>query len=139
MVISQYPAGSSGISTVITSIQRGVAASSGNITISSVNTAKTQVNSFSTAASGTVSATGALSAANGNVVDSSGSGGGTSRYVAPAGNLTWSTTTRSIALNATNLSGGSTNLTSAAFGVYLSNATTLVASGACRYEVIEYV
>ena len=36
------------------------------------------------------------------------------------------------------ISGGSTSLTSAEYGVYLSNSTTLVASGACRWEVVEF-
>ena len=135
MVISTFPAAGS---SPIKSIQRGVAATSGNITISSVVTSKTQVTSFSTAASGTVSATGALSAATGNVIGVANINTANNRYGDVAGR-NMNTTTRAITLNATNLSGGSTNLTSAAFGVYLSDATTLVASGACRYEVIEYV
>ena len=36
------------------------------------------------------------------------------------------------------ISGGTTSLTSAEYGVYLSNSTTLVASGACRWEVVEF-
>jgi|688.fasta_scaffold92975_4 hypothetical protein len=136
MVISIFPAASS---SPIKSIQRGVAATSGNITISSVNTAKTQVTSFSTAASGTVAGSGTLSAANGTVITTANQNDINNRYGILAGSSTHNTTTRNIALNSTNFSGGSTNLTSAAFGVYLSDATTLVATGACRYEVIEYV
>ncbi len=43
-----------------------------------------------------------------------------------------------VSLNATNISGGSTNLVSANYGVYLSSSTNLVATGPCRYEVVEY-
>ena len=67
MGINQVPAASSGISSVVSSVQRGSAASSGNITISAVNTAKTMVRSFSTSADGTVATTGTLSAQTGNV------------------------------------------------------------------------
>jgi len=45
---------------------------------------------------------------------------------------------QNVSLNATNLSGGTTSLTTAVYGVYLINSTTLTATGACRYEVIEY-
>jgi hypothetical protein len=45
---------------------------------------------------------------------------------------------RNISLNATNLSGGSTSLTSAVYGIHLVDATTITATGPCRYEVIEY-
>jgi hypothetical protein len=126
----------------INSIQRGTAATAGNITISSVVTTKTVVNSFSTGASGTIAASGTLSAANGTVTDSTSFPESAFRYQNfPTDSKTraLSDTSRAIALNATNFSGGSTNLTSAVFGVHLSNATTLVATGACRYEVIEYV
>lgn len=41
-------------------------------------------------------------------------------------------------IGSTNISGGSTNLTSAEFGIYLVNSTTIQATGACRWEVIEF-
>lgn len=50
----------------VKSIQRGVAAAAGDITISAVNTLKTITNSFPTSADGTVAATGTISAATGN-------------------------------------------------------------------------
>jgi hypothetical protein len=65
MGIATFPASSGGLSSAIKSLQRGEAVSSGNITISSVDTTKTMVNSFSTASAGTVAATGTVSAANG--------------------------------------------------------------------------
>jgi len=165
MGIATFPAGPSGISTVIRSIQRGIAASAGNITISSVDTTKTICNSFSTSSSGTVAATGALSGATGTASAQSGSTGTTSgtnrwtnttnqgfaitvndaRYQSVytgainmnAGAL--NTNAQNISLNTTNLSGGTNNLVSAVFGVHLINSTTITATGPCRYEVIEYI
>jgi len=165
MGIATFPAGSSGISTVIRSIQRGIAASSGNITITSVDTTKTICNSFSTSSSGTVAATGALSAATGTASAQSGSSGtqsGTNTWAVASGqaystslnnpryqgaatgsiNLNagaLNTNAQNISLNATNLSGGTNNLVSAVFGVHLINSTTITATGPCRYEVIEYI
>lgn len=66
MGIATFPASSAGLSSVVRSIQRGSAATAGNITITSVVTAKTQVLSFSTSSAGTVAATGAVNAASGS-------------------------------------------------------------------------
>jgi hypothetical protein len=162
MGIATFPAGSSGLSSVVKSIQRGVASSSGNVTITAVDTSKTMVNSFSTASSGTVAASGALSAATGtastfslNAVSGSGSvspagyqpqpsryGGGSSG-VGVTGTLNVSmnaanANAQNVSLNATNLSGGTTNLIAGVNGAYLSSSTNLVVTGACRYEVVEY-
>lgn len=185
MGIATFPASASGLSTVVKSIQRGVAGSAGNITISAVDTTKTSVRSFSTSAAGTVAATGTLSGATGSTSatsTSSQSGNMSSNaftvsfansastgtlssysppqfnarygYVVTPGSPTVSSTSFSfsgsvnanamnvnganVSLNATNLSGGSTNLTAASYGVYLQDSTTLVATGPCRYEVVEY-
>ena len=40
--------------------------------------------------------------------------------------------------NAVNFTGGSNNLVTAVVQGYLSNSTTLVVSGACRWEVVEF-
>lgn len=124
MAVNIYPSVTSGIKT----IQRGSTASAGSIIISTVNTAKSFVRSYSTGSAGTVAInssesgtltpTGGSCAAQGNNSNSQGS---------------WPTYsgTRS-------LSGGSTSLFSKEYGVYLTNATTLTATGACRWEVIEY-
>jgi hypothetical protein len=48
------------------------------------------------------------------------------------------TNASNISLNATNLSGGTTSLTSAAYGATLTNSTTLTVTGPCTYQVIEY-
>jgi hypothetical protein len=53
-----------------------------------------------------------------------------------AGNV--SMNAQNVSLNATNITGGSTSLTSAVYGAYLVDATTIYATGPCRYEVVEY-
>jgi hypothetical protein len=179
MGIATFPAGSSGLSSAIKSIQRGVAASAGNITISSVDTTKTICNSFSTSSAGTVQATGTISATTGTVSATSTSGGGIAatnrsvygaqssnshgghavvvtggtRYAPTFGVNAAGSGTQAIAAtnlaaqninsaslntNATNLSGGTTALTAAVYGIHLVNATTITATGPCRYEVVEY-
>lgn len=176
MGVNVFPLGAGG-SSPIKSIQRGVAASAGNITISAVDTTKTMVRSFSTGSSGSVAATGTVAAASisGNVGATSMSIGTRSTAVNPVnGNAGWAAANISsgngntltysngglpvtfptgylpntsfaipasgISANvgATSISGGSTDLTSAEFGVYLTNATTLTATGACRWEVVEF-
>jgi hypothetical protein len=125
MAYSTFPATSS----IIKSVQRGSTASAGNVTISQVNTAKSFINSFSTSSSGSVgtnsSTSGTLTPSGGNVSVSSPSfnpsGGSFPNYVG----------TRSY-------SGGSTSLTSASFGAFIANATTITTTGACRWEVVEY-
>jgi hypothetical protein len=178
MGISTFP----NVASPIKSIQRGVAVSAGNITITAVNAAKTQVNSFSTGAAGTVAATGDISATYGttsgmnfaapsgyvsfansiayayqqsapytayNTVSYVGGRYGTttlytfqyfvSTSVAQALSMNpISTNGMNMSTNATAISGGSTNLTSAQYGAYLSNSTTLVVTGPCRYEVVEH-
>ena len=168
MGIATFPAASSGLTSVIRSVQRGVAASAGNITISSVTVAKTIVNSFSTSSAGSVAATGTISAANGtaSAFSSSAVSGGiflgsqSPANIKTGGNFSTSPrygqssgpfpgvsfnqnamnlNAQNIGLNSTNLSGGSTSLTSAVYGAYLVDATTITVTGPCRYEVIEYI
>jgi len=167
MGIATFPT-SGGITSAIKSIQRGTAATSGNITISAVTVAKTICNSFSTGSAGSVAATGTLSAATGATSTATtaaagmGGQGGSSpgkgfnnvivsyyvqnRYQSIP-NYTFGYISdipaftigaRNISLNATNLSGGSTSLTSAVYGIYLVDSTTITATGPCRYEVVEY-
>jgi hypothetical protein len=165
-----FPAPSAGGG--IKSVQRGLAGSSGNVTITAVDISKSFVNIYGTASSGTVAASGAISAASGtasahtvsipqttigrasNFWDQPGSGetprgsqngsNGTpsgldstrSEGILPA--ITANTAAQNISLNAQNISGGSTNLVSAVVQGYLSDSTTLVVSGACRWEVVEF-
>lgn len=124
MAIITYPAKASGIKL----IQRGTTSSAGGITISSVDTSKTFVRSYGTGSSGTVatnsSESGTLSPSGGSCAsqgNGSNSGGSWPQYIG----------TRS-------LSGGTTSLVSIENGVYLTGSTTLQATGACRWEVIEH-
>jgi hypothetical protein len=121
-----YPIASSPIK----SIQRGSAASAGNVTISSVNTSKAFVRSFATGSAGTVAGTGStsgtLNPSGGNIFGAGGGG-----FISGGGSAATYSGTRS-------LSAGATSLTSARYGAYLSNSTTLVVDGACRWEVVEY-
>jgi hypothetical protein len=113
----------------IKSIQRGEAVSSGAITISAVNTGKTFVRSFSTGSAGSVGATGTdagtLSPTGGTWLSSTGG-----ILLAPQGSPSISGT-RTFAA-------GATSLTTATFGVVLTDSTTITADGACRFEVVEY-
>ena len=128
MAISAYPVSAGG--SPIKTIQRGVAASAGAITISAVNTAKTMVTSFSTGSSGSVAATGDITGT------LSPTGGLTAKQVGSTsqhggGSFPSYSGTRT-------LSGGTTDLTSAVNGVSLTDSTTLTATGPCRYEVVEF-
>lgn len=165
MGVSVFPSGGGGSS--IKSIQRGVASSAGNITISAVDTSKTMVRSFSTGSSGTVSATGNINAASisANVAAHSMSGnasatnvnawytgypgGGTNVNAWQAAGYNWPVGAQSLSgniaaasipgnISGSSISGGTTNLTSAEFGIFLVNSTTITATGACRWEVIEF-
>jgi hypothetical protein len=171
MGIATFPAASGGLASVIKSLQRGTAATAGNITISSVDTTKTICNSFSTGSAGSVAATGSINAATGTTSASSTSGavigaGNSSthgsqftqfasffvyggRYSPPIPQFSFNNVSsgsiaaqninaQNVSLNATNLTGGSTSLTSAVYGIHLVNSTTITATGPCRYEVIEY-
>lgn len=140
MAINTYPA----IASPVKSVQRGSAGGAGTVTITAVDIAKSFVNIFGTASSGTVAASGAISAATGNVAAANGSifrgqSYNGSYYAGPAnnfGNITMNASALNV--NATNLSGGTNNLVAAVVQGYLSNSTSLVVSGACRYEVVEF-
>jgi hypothetical protein len=168
MGIATFPASSGGLTSAIKSIQRGTAASAGNITISAVVVAKTVCNSFSTGSAGAVAATGTISAATGATSTATTSAAGLGGQGASSPGKGFQNTivsfyvqnryqsipnygfgyvsdlpaftigARNISLNATNLSGGSTSLTSAVYGIHLVDSTTITATGPCRYEVIEY-
>ena len=126
MGVSTFPATSS----IIKLVQRGSTASAGSVTITAVDTNKTFVRSFSNASSGSVgtasSTSGTYTPSGGNVSVSSPSfnpaGGSFPNYIG----------TRSY-------SGGTTSLTSASNGAYLSNSTTVITTGACFWEVVEYL
>lgn len=130
MGATQVPAASSG---GIKSVQRGLASASGNVTITAVDINKSFVTVFGTTSSGTVAATGAIGGTSGNLVSNGGSYQ-YSFYSGPGGG----TNMGSISMSGTNITGGTNNLVSAVVQGYLSNSTTLVVSGACRWEVVEF-
>jgi hypothetical protein len=118
-------------------IQRGQAVSAGDITITAVDTTKTFVESFSEGASGTValsgSTTGTFSPSGGSISGSGerNSGLPQAQAVNTGGSFASYTGTRT-------LSGGTMDATTGQMGVYLVNSTTLTATGACRYQVVEF-
>ena len=150
MAIATYPTASSG---GIKSVQRGQAVSSGNITITSVDTTKTFVRSISEGASGTVATDSTFTGTSVNLTNSMWSSTYPSNgwWYKPSSTSTTASTNFSVngsvdsngfitysgATSATG-SGGTTNLYIKEYGVYLSNSTTLVATGACRWEVVEF-
>ena len=147
MGIATYPQTSSPIK----SIQRGTATVAGTITITSVDTTKTFVRSFSNGSAGTVAIN---STTPSSTVSGSISGtlspsaitfppfGMSGSNAATSGTLVFPTfsTARSISGSATvgAMTGGSTNLVAITYGVSLTNSTTLTATGACNWEVVEY-
>ena len=135
----------------IKSVQRGSAAGSGNVTISSIDITKSFVNIFGTASSGTITVSGGLNsgtsswtAADANMNVSSFTNSSTRWDSSNAGfqnNAPWARiATHAMNANntATNFNAGSNNLVSAVVQGYLSDSTTLVVSGACRWEVVEF-
>ena len=131
MVSYTYPTASGG---GIKSVQRGQAVSAGSITITAVNTTKTFVRSFSEGAAGTVAST---STTSGTLTPSGGdiTGGGLYPYGSGPYNLGGSFPSY---VGTRTLAGGTMSATTKEMGVYLSNSTTLVATGACRWEVVEF-
>lgn len=126
MAINVIPSSSGG---GIKLVQRGSAGGAGTITITAVNTAKAFVNVFGTASSGTVAASGTVTA------QSFGMGGD---LQSNAFNSTGSQTGWSGTYPTSTLSGGTTNLVTAVVQGYLQSSTELVVSGACRWEVVEF-
>jgi hypothetical protein len=126
MALISYPASGG---SPIKSIQRGTAASSGAITISSINTSKSFCRSYSTSSAGSVGVTGTTS---GTFSPSGGAGaqGGGSEQTQTGSWPSYSGTRT--------LAAGATALTSAEYGVYITDSTTITATGACKWEVVEY-
>jgi hypothetical protein len=156
MALATYPAVSAGGG--IKAVQRGLAASAGTITITAVDTAKAFVNVFGTTSSGSAAISGNINAANGSTSGYSGQRAATTAtgwsspnngvLIFDGGQSITATVTvaaanynangQNIGLNATNMSAGTTNLVTAVTQGYLSNSTSLVVSGACRWEVVEF-
>ena len=126
MGISTFPAPSAG---GIKSVQRGVASSSGTVTITSVDISKSFVTVFGTETTGAVAVSATIGSQSGTLTKRA-AGGASSGATTPA-NATFS-------LNGAALSGGTNTLVTAVVQGYLSNSTSLVVSGACRWEVVEF-
>jgi hypothetical protein len=126
MGISTFPASSAG---GIKSVQRGLAGAAGTVTITSVDITKSFVTVFGTTSTGAVAGSGTL-----------GSGSGTTDTKNSATNTTAATGSSDTTLSygATTITAGTTTLVSAVIQGYLSNSTSLVVSGACRWEVVEF-
>jgi hypothetical protein len=130
MGIATFPAASGG---GVKLVQRGQAVSAGNITITAVDTTKAFVTFVSQGAAGTVASNSIVP----GLVISGGSAFG------PSGATLTSGSYSTAGENGTGswylaLSGGTMDATTKQMGVYLSNSTTLVATGACRWEVVEF-
>lgn len=125
MALSIFP----GTQSLIKSVQRGYAASAGNVTVSSVNVSKSFVKSFSAGSAGSAGFSGTTS---GTYSPSGGSVAVSSPSFNPAGgsfpNYTGTRT----------FSGGTTTLITAGYGAYLINSTTITVDGSCYWELVEY-
>ena len=129
-------------------------ASSGTVAATGAIAATTQAISATThsmnASSGNIAgysmSLGNRTAGNGQSSFIEGSGGPGSSWAVgtvPSTTFTGSATNGNIAatngnIAATNISGGSNNLVAAVVQGYLSGSTSLVVSGACRWEVVEF-
>ena len=131
MASAVFPAPSGGASP-IRSIQRGYAASSGAITITSVDTGKSFVRGYSAAASGSAGGPGTYS---GTLSPSGGQSGSANSVADHSWNNAGSFPSYS---GTTTFSAGGTNLVSKEFNVYFTNSTTITATGSCYWEVVEY-
>lgn len=132
----------------VKSVQRGSAAGAGTVTITAVDINKSFVNVFGSASSGTVSASFNMSAAaSGNVAipgmgPYNGNAPGNSSIQNGVQGLSVNSQywldTRAVNAANYNIGAGTNNLVSAVVQGYLSNSTSLVVSGACRWEVVEF-
>ncbi len=119
----------------IKSVQRGQAVSAGNITVTAVDVAKSFVTSFSEGAAGTVASnsteTGSITPTGGDIA---GSGSQSQQF-----NNTWNSGGSFASYSGTRtVAGGTMNATTKQMGAYLSDSTTLVATGPCRWEIVEF-
>ena len=156
MGVSTFPVASAGGG--IKAVQRGLVASAGTVTITAVDTTKAFVNVFGTTSSGYAAIAGNINAANGSTSGYSGARAATTATVWKSNNngspqdigshsiigaaqvaaANFNANGQNIGLNATSMSAGTTNLVTAVTQGYLSNSTSLVVSGACRWEVVEF-
>ena len=126
MASTVFPAAAGG---GIKLVQRGQATSSGNTTITAIDTTKAFIRSFSEGAAGTVATNSTMWGISNNggfgATSSTGTGTGTDHGTSSAG---WSRA----------LGSGTMDATTKQMGVYIVNSTTITATGACRWEVVEF-
>ena len=146
MAINTFPA----VASPVKSVQRGSAAGAGTVTITAIDISKSMVNIQGTTSSGTVAASASIGGTMGSALTPSmtfnpgtiAAYGGT--YNGPGqrrGPVTGASIGGSIGGNMNSsltISGGTNNLIAAQIQGYLSNSTSLVVSGACRWEVVEF-
>lgn len=115
----------------VKSIQRGSTASAGSITISSIDTTKSFVRSYSTGSAGSVGVSGSESGTLNptGAYNFGGTGGGNAS--SGGGSFPQYAGTRS-------LSAGGTSIAVIEYGAYIVNSTTVTVTGSCRWEVVEY-
>jgi hypothetical protein len=111
----------------VKSVQRGSAGGSGNVTITAVDITKSFVTVFGTASSGTIAGSGTLASTSSNIRPVAAPGQQASRSDVNPANF------------ASTMSGGTNNLVTAIVQGFLANSTTLTVSGACRWEVVEFI
>lgn len=149
MAVNTFPA----VASPVKSVQRGSAAGAGTVTITAIDITKSMVHVFGTASSGTVAASFGLNAPGAGNVRLYGVAGSPSNFgqnigpsgaTAAGGNILVSNGNhwyQDVAVNAGSAptpNAGSNNLVSAVVQGYLSGSTSLVVSGACRWEVVEF-
>ena len=147
MAINTYPA----VASPVKSVQRGSAAGAGTVTLTAIDINKAMVNIFGTASSGTVSASFNMSMNAGSVrlygmssqpnnwgQNGVPTGGVNAGYGFSAGNGNWWYQDTTVNSGNASVGAGSTNLIAGVVQGYLANSTSLVVTGACRYEVVEF-
>lgn len=152
MALATYPS----VSSPVKSVQRGSAAGAGTVTITAIDISKAMVNIFGTTSSGTVSASfGLSSAGTGNFtmdVTAMSTSWNFGESQLPPGYTGYGSRPNPVGTNSQhhayitrgvnaanyNVNAGSNNLVAAVVQGYLSNSTSLVVSGACRYEIVEF-
>jgi hypothetical protein len=139
MGIQVFPAASGG---GVKLVQRGQAVSAGSITITAVDITKTFVRSFSEGASGTVATNSTVAAYNSSVpslvIGNRDGEGPASRGPSAGTHSPGTIPAHTITGASAAISGGTMDATTKQFGVHLVNSTTLTATGACRWEVVEF-
>ena len=111
-------------------VQRGQATSSGNTTITAIDTTKAFIRSFSEGASGTVATNSVMKsiANNAGNMPTGGTDLGNATGASQGSQGQWSIP----------FSGGTMDATTKQMGAYIVNSTTITATGACRWEVVEF-